>query len=178
MATKHQKFSLNLSGYDEVEREAIALEVIDKIIKRTKQGLDKNGKEFSGKAGQYTKGYKNSKNYEIAGKSSKVNLTLSGDMLDAIEILKNSTKVVIGYEKGSSENAKADGNIRGTYGQPSPNPSKARDFLGISEKELNQILKKYPKGTDKSRERAQELLLVNKESQRLSGAIELDDLED
>jgi hypothetical protein len=81
-----------------------------------------------------------------AGKGSTVNLQLSGDMLAALRVL-SSTKnwIEVGFDKGSNENAKADGNIRGTYGSPTPNPKKARNFLGISEKELTRIVK-YVKG--------------------------------
>ena len=176
MATKHQKFSLNLQGYDDVEREAIAIEVIDKIIKRTRQGKDKNGDKLDGK---YSKGYEQSQAFKIGGKSKgKIDLTLSGDMLDSIEILKNSKKVEIGFQKGSVENGKADGNIRGTYGQDKPIPGKARDFLGISDSELQSILRKYPKDSDKAQQRAKELLIKNKESDRLSGKVDVADLEE
>lgn len=173
MSTKWQKFDLKLSGYSDVEREAIALEVIDKIIKRSKKGIDKNGDSFPRLSSGYAK-YKQT----IAGNKSS-NLTLTGDMLDSIEIISNkSGKVVIGYEKGSNENAKADGNIRGTFGTNTPDESKARDFLGVSEQELAAILRKYPKDKASTEEKAIKKLLVNKEAQRLSGAVNLEDLED
>jgi hypothetical protein len=63
-------------------------------------------------------------------------------MLAALDVLdKTSRSVTIGFEPGSDENAKADGNIRGTYGKPTPDPKKARDFLGITETELSKIVK-------------------------------------
>lgn len=174
MATKHQKFQLNLSGYSAAEREAIALEVIDKITKRTLQGKDKNGEAFA----KYSKAYTDSINFKIAGKSkSQVNLKLSGDMLDSIKILKNSTKVEIGFEKGSTENGKADGNIRGTYGQSSP-VGPERDFLGISDRELQLILRKYPRDTERAKERARARLLEEETADRLSGRIDLQELEE
>jgi hypothetical protein len=52
---------------------------------------------------------------------------------------------MIGFENGTDENARADGNIRGTYGKPTPDSSKARDFLGISKEDLRRyILSKFP----------------------------------
>lgn len=173
MATKWQKFKIDLSGYSSTEREAIALEVIDRIIKRSKSGVDRNGDKFPKLTKQYSK-YKR----EIAG-SGASDLTLTGDMLDSIEILSNNSKsVLIGYKNGSTENGKADGNIRGTYGSNTPNPQKARDFLGVSESELNKILNKYPKGEEISKERAVKKLLTEESAARLSGAVDTDDLED
>lgn len=172
MTTKHQKFDIDLKGYTPLEREAIAIEVINKIVKRTQSGVDKEGNSFPG----YTKEYeKQKKKITSAG---TVNLTLTEDMLDSLQILKNSSgKVTIGYEKGSVENAKADGNIRGTYGQNRANSSKARDFLGISESELSTILKKYPKQSERSQDRAAQTLRKYADAEILSGAVEVDDLD-
>jgi hypothetical protein len=171
VATKHQKFKLNLSDFSPIEREAIALEVIDKIIKRTKQGKDKNGEQFK----PYSKKYERSFNFKIAGKSSQVDLTLSGDMLDSIKILQNRpSEVVIGYEKGSQENGKADGNIRGTYGQSKP-VGPARDFLGIEKADLQKIISRYEK--PKAEERAKKRILAEKEAARLSGRVDTEDLD-
>lgn len=172
MTTKHQKFDLDLSDYSPVEREAIALEVIDKIIKRTKSGKDKNGRAFE----KYSKAYKESLAFKIAGKGSTPDLTLSGDMLDSIKILKNAPKTVIGFKNGSVENGKADGNIRGTYGKEKTVGPK-REFLGISERELNSILSKYPKDSDRSVERAYKRILDEKAADKLSGRVKLQDLE-
>lgn len=173
MGVRATTFTLDLSDYEEAEREAIALEVIDRIIKRTKGGKDKNGDPFA----PYSKGYENSLEFKIAAKSGRVNLTLSGDMLDAMEIVDNfqNGKVKIGYDGENSQQGKAEGNITGTYGG-SGGP--ARDYLGISESELSTILRKYPAGTEKAANRAKERLLKEGESVRLSGNINFDDLED
>lgn len=114
--------------------------IIERIVERTNQGKNVNGKAFP----KYSKEYMDSLDFKNAGKSESgtVNLQLSGDMLAAIKLLSNSkTSLVIGFEKGSEENAKADGNIRGTYGSDKPNPKKARPFLGISKDELSEIVK-------------------------------------
>jgi hypothetical protein len=126
--------------YDQEQRQAIADEVIDFIVNRSKQGLDKYNRSFP----NYSKSYKDSLDFKIAGKSSSVDLTLSGDMLDSIELLSNRKgSITIGFRPGS-ENDKAEGNIIGSYGQPSGNPAKSRDFLGIHPSDLSSILNKYP----------------------------------
>jgi hypothetical protein len=150
MAAKWQKFKVDLTGLglDEDQRAEVADLVIERIVERTTQGKDKNGKKFNDgrKNSEYSKAYKNSLDFKIAGKSNKINLQLSGDMLAAIEALDITRRsITIGFEPGSEENAKADGNIRGTYGQSKPIPGKARDFLGITERELAKIID-YVKG--------------------------------
>ena len=170
---KNLAFKLDLSEYTPAQREAIAIEVIDKIIARTKAGKDKNGNPFA----PYTKEYKESINFKIGGKSSRVDLTLSGDMLDSLEIIRNAPIMEIGYSSGNPERGKAEGNILGTYGQPKQTAPK-RDFLGIQERELESILRKYPPKSDRADQRARETLTKVKESERLSGRISVEDLED
>jgi hypothetical protein len=141
MATKWQKIKIDLSGYglNSDQKDEVADLIIERIVNRTTKGIDKDGEKFPG----YSKSYKESLDFKVAGKSAgKVDLQLSGDMLAALDVLnKTSRSVTIGFEPGSEENAKADGNIRGTYGKPTPDPKKARDFLGISETELSNIIK-------------------------------------
>jgi hypothetical protein len=140
MATKWQRTTIRLpSGLSTDQKEQIADLAIERIVERTSQGKDENGKRFKG----YSKAYINSLDFKSAGKdASEVNLQLSGDMLAAIKILEiKGNKAVIGFEEDSVENGKADGNIRGTYGTSKPDPKKARPFLGISEKELSKIVK-------------------------------------
>ena len=141
MATKWQKIKIDLSGYglSPDQKDEVADLIIERIVNRTDQGKDKDGRRFPG----YSKSYKESLDFKVAGKSlGRVDLQLSGDMLAALSVLdKTQRSVIIGFEPGSEENAKADGNIRGTYGKPTPDPKKARDFLGISDSELQKIIK-------------------------------------
>ena len=75
-------------------------------------------------------------------------------MLVELDVLKvDSEGVTIGYEMGSDQWAKAKGNILGTYGNKTPIPGKARNFLGIEPSEIKQILKNYPLSNDKKREK-------------------------
>lgn len=112
---------------------------MERIVERTDQGKDKAGNAWRGEAAKYSEAYKKSLDFKNAGKGP-VNLQLSGDMLAAIKVLKSTSNwIEVGFEKGSDENAKADGNIRGTYGSDTPNPKKARDFLGMEGKELDRL---------------------------------------
>jgi hypothetical protein len=175
MSTKHQKIDVKLpSGYSSDIREAIAAEIISVIRKRTIKNKDKDGEKFP----SYSKDYTKSVDFRAAGKSKgDINLTLSGDMLASMELLENKkSKISIGFEDGTVQNAKADGNIRGTYGKPKPIPGKARDFLGISSDELEKILKKYPKDDDKAEARADAILKANEKIQKRLDSIEINEL--
>jgi hypothetical protein len=120
-------------------RGEIGNRIIDFITERTLAGQNVYGRKWSGKAGEYTKAYAKKK-----GQTSPVDLELDGDMLAAMKTLTSKKgSITIGYEKGTKDERKAEGNIRGTYGQPSPIPGKARPFLDILKKDLQNILDEY-----------------------------------
>lgn len=166
-----QKFTVSIpKGYSSDERRSIGLDIVDRIIERTKSGKDKNNEDFSGAAAKYSDSYKKSFDFKLAGKGSNVNLTLSGEMLNALEVLETSDgEITIGYRANDKfNNDKAEGNILGSYGRD-PNPSKARDFLGITGGEVETILKKYPiSGDGLSAAEVGALLLATRESDRLA----------
>lgn len=146
---KWQRINIPIpKGYKPIERKAIAQEVIQFIVDRTKSGKDKDGRNFKG----YTKEYKESLTFKLGGKSSSVNLTLTGEMLGELDLLNQSNgNLRIGYDKGREAlNGKVEGNREGTYGQKKQVTS-PRDFLGLSSSALNKILKKYPLHNDKKR---------------------------
>jgi hypothetical protein len=137
-----QKFTIDIpTGYSSDERNSIGIDIIERIIERSQSGKDKNGQDFVA----YSEGYKKSFEFKLAGKGESPNLTLTGEMLNAMTVLETSDgSITIGYREGDDfNNGKAEGNITGSYGK-SPNPKKARDFLGISSGELDAILTKYP----------------------------------
>jgi hypothetical protein len=124
------------SDYSKDDALTVAEEILHYIVERTKEGKGKDGKSFPG----YSSSYKKSFDFKVAGKGEKVNLTLSGEMLDSLEVISASRgKVVIGLPKDSTANGRAEGNILGSYGGE-PNKKKARDFLALSNKELSHIL--------------------------------------
>lgn len=169
MPAKHQVVAITIpKEYGPTERQAIAQDVLQFIRKRTQSGrVDKNGKPFPG----YSKEYIDSLDFKIAGKSkSAINLTLSGDMLAAMDLQRHEPgKIVIGFQNGTEENARADGNIRGTYGKDRGSKAKARDFLGIGRDDLQKILAAYPK--PESQEQARQRLAAAESAARLAGRV-------
>lgn len=169
-----QKFVVKVSKkYDNVELRAIGQEVIDYIVKRTQEGKDKNNRDFPGYTekgvnGRKINGYVDSLDFRIAGKSKRdVNLTLSGDMLSLLQVLKiEEGKIVIGYKSGDKINGRVEGNVLGTYGQSSPIRGKKRDFLGIKTSDLRkEILTNYPlSDREESLARADKMKEIIKES--------------
>lgn len=139
MATKWQRFHIiPPKDFTPEMRLSLGKQVTEFVRQRSENGLNKNNRPFP----KYSKAYENSLDFKNAGKSSQVDLTLSGDMLIDLDVISNRPdKVIIGYKNGTENNAKADGNVRGTYGQSSPIRGKARDFMGITQKDLNQLIK-------------------------------------
>lgn len=101
-------------------------------------------------------------------------------MLADMQLLNHRAgEIVIGYENGSESNAKAEGNIRGTYGQKVPQKDKARDFLGIQDKELSKLLMEYPENDPiVKKEKANQVASIYKEAGDISARIFLEDLLD
>lgn len=123
-------------GYSESKKREIAKAIISWIQDRSFRGLDKENRPFK----KYNPEYAKEKGVGV----KEVDLVLSGDMLDALQLLEvYGDYVSIGYRRGK-QNDKAEGNITGSYGQPSPNPDKARDFLGISRRDLAMIIDSFP----------------------------------
>lgn len=115
--------------YDADQRQAIGEEIVEAIIRRTNNGIDKYGKAFDA----YSKSYKSSLEFRVAGKTNTPNLKLSGDMHTSLRVLSHrSGQIVIGWPDGY-EADKAKWNVE-----------KGRDMLGISTKDLNKILSRYP----------------------------------
>lgn len=119
------------------ERVKIAEVVINHIINRTTAGYKIDGET---KFPRYTKKYAEEKGVE----RGEVDLILSGEMLEAIDLVSHKPgEIVIGYKSPSDELAgKVEGNRRGSYGKD-PDPKKARDFLGISQDDLETLINLY-----------------------------------
>jgi hypothetical protein len=139
MGVKNPQLSFDVKIPEDLRpplRVLLAEEIINYIRERTQSGKDKSGTKFT----MYTKEYTKSLDFKVAGKSKgDINLTLSGDMLASIELLSHKPgNIKIGFEKNSDENARAEGNILGTYGQPT-STGKKRDFLGFAGKEKKKL---------------------------------------
>jgi hypothetical protein len=117
------------------ERVALAEVLLTHIVTRTLNGEDKNNKKFK----NYTEKYADIKGVDV----SDVDLTLDGEMLEALELVSHkSGEITIGYKDPSDELAgKVEGNRSGLYGNSTK--KKARDFLGITQDDLNLIIDAY-----------------------------------
>lgn len=122
---------------DDVKK-VLAEQVIEFIVERTQSGQNVYGRNWSGKAGRYTKAYAKEKGY-----SSPVDLTKAGSMMSALKYFKSQSKgdqITIGYTKGTKNERKAEGNILGTYGNKPT--GRARPFLDILKKDFTKIYMK------------------------------------
>ena len=122
-------------------KESIGQEIIDRIVERTQDGIDKNGASL----GKYKQ------DNDIFGKSKggRVNLTQTEDMLSALTIIGTTAKTLtIGYTD-KTENDKAYGHISGFKGHPTlAGKVQKRDFLGLPTKDLGAIAKDFQDDVD------------------------------
>ena len=129
---KQQKVRIDIpKGYRPAQREAIAQAIVDFIRMRTlAENTDKRNRSF----GDYTEAYAEQKG------SSTVNLSATGDMLENLQVLRVYTDyIMIGYSSDYDGMGKVEGNRLGTYGNDVP-VTAPRDFLGITQGDLNYIL--------------------------------------
>lgn len=135
---EQQKFTVELPSWvSEEDLEAAGEDIIQFIVDRSRsgQGIRPNGRRYD--FPEYSESYRAFKG------SSKVDLTLSSEMLSEIKLLAVKGRTLeIGFDAGSRVNAKAEGNQLGSYGG-APNPKKARRFLGINREELAAVLARF-----------------------------------
>lgn len=131
------------SSFDASARQAVGRAVVDFIVRRTKRGVDIQGSKFRGNDGdgKYSDSYRASGEFEAAGKSPRrINMTLTGDMLDSLEVI--STRpgfITIGYPDGP-ESQKSIWMREKGY-----------NFLGIKNEDLQKILAEFSQQTDTDR---------------------------
>ncbi len=112
-------------------KEEIGQAFIDRIVERSEKGRDVNGSPLRA----YSKEYKESEDFQRFGKSaSKRNMTLTGDMLESIDIDINGNSLDVEITD-SFQAAKAHGNITGKNGEWKVK----RDFFGVTNAEVRKI---------------------------------------
>jgi hypothetical protein len=142
---KHIKFTLTnqrFVGISDIQRNAIANEMINIIQARTSIGIDKNGAPFAA----YKESYKKSAHFKDAGKSSKVNLVFSNEMmnsLDYLQELSDGPNITIGFDAGSDTNKIAQYVIEG-HGRKGDFTQAGRDPMGLTPGETNTVVNMVP----------------------------------
>lgn len=131
MAEANQsKIILIPGGYPASTRQQIGQDIIDKIKRRTAQGLDENNNIFAPYSPDYDK-------------SGTVNLKVSGDMLAGLKVLSTGDGFIrIGFDSTRSNDKAAY--IQQPRGQK-VGRQPIRRFVGISQQDLNIILERYPR---------------------------------
>lgn len=111
------------------QTQLLGRKIVDLIRERTSEGLGSKDEPFQG----YSKSYKNSLDFKIAGKTNTVNLRQTGDMMADLDVLSiEGNTITIGYEMDYEDIGKVHGNVTGEYGNDSP-VTKPRNFIGISD---------------------------------------------
>ena len=141
MSEPRQTFTIKIpSEWDAATRVSFGKSVIREIQRRTEKGIDKNGNAFK----HYSDSYANSLDFAIAGKSkSHVNLRLTGEMMNTIEITSHASGVVnIGFKPGTDENDKA------AWAAASDN-GPSRQFLGLPNSVTQGLIDQHSTATEK-----------------------------
>lgn len=111
---------------------AIGQAIIDRIRERTQDSKDVNGRTFAG----YDEDYKDSDTFKAFGKTSKVDMTLTGNMLSQMDIVaEDSNAIKIGWDD-ETETKKA-------YNHNTGDTVTKRQFFGITVQELAQIQRDF-----------------------------------
>lgn len=135
---------------DETLVAEIGQDIADFIRERSADNKGIGGKALRS---PYSKEYSESLEFQVAGKSrGDVNMKLTGDMLDSIEVLDFDGEVLtVGIE--GEQAPKAHGHMTGKNGQV---PKMKREFFGLTEKELDAILGNYETRIEALKERQTE----------------------
>jgi hypothetical protein len=125
---QQSKVILIPEGFTASQRERIGQDIIDKIKRRTSEGLDVNNSPFAGYSPNYDK-------------TGTVNLQVSGDMLAGLTVLSTGDGFIrIGFASSRSNDKAAY--IQQPRGQK-VGKQPIRTFVGISQQDLNIILERY-----------------------------------
>ncbi len=116
---------------DPLFKREFGLRMIDVMEARMDEGIDKSGRDFVA----YSNSYKKSELFQFFGKSSKVNLKLTGEMRAAIEVSNINPRSIELAFADQEQNDKAHGHVHGSNNLP------VRDFWGIPVNEQTAVMK-------------------------------------
>ena len=121
-------------------RDAFLQSVIDTIVQRTEHSRDIHNDIFA----KYSKSYKESLPFQVFGKTNKVNMTLTGDMLGSIEKIDETRDTITIGLTGDDNILKAFAHLTGFEGHKYLDGKvPVRDFFGITSKEIDKITKDF-----------------------------------
>jgi hypothetical protein len=145
---------VDLSGHEALKL-VICQEMVDHIRARTLSGKDNQGRSFA----PYSKSYRESEVYEAYGKSSKVNMELTGDMLASIDFETEGNQITLLFDSSEDE-LKAFGHHSGMEGHPTlAGKTPRREFFGISTGEIEEhILPKFQDDLDALKQDGSEMI--------------------
>lgn len=124
---------------DPLLAQSIGQAVVDFMRERTqKDSVDRNGDKFA----PYSKSYKNSEDYEAAGKTSKVDMTLRGFMLNSLDFEASGSSFRFGFDDPDEE-VKAYGHMTGMEGHKHlDGKTPRREFFGISNEDFVELVQR------------------------------------
>jgi hypothetical protein len=130
MSKKWIQTTIQVPGnFTQDQKQKLGEMVIEKIQENTDSSKDRYGNSFP----KYSKEYKDSLDFKNAGKTSKVNLRLTGDMMASIDIISlDKSSITIGYPSSSD----LAGQVEGVQ------KDQNRPFLGLPAEQLNLIIAK------------------------------------
>lgn len=116
---------------DDGLKEEIGLALVNTIVDRTRAGKFKTNEKKS-----YSEEYKESLPYRVAGKDGTVNMQLTGDMMNSLDVINvDDQKVIVGF-MDDLESKKAHNH---NFGITVPQ----REFMYASQKEIAQIRRDF-----------------------------------
>lgn len=149
-----EELGVDLSQFPSL-KQSLGQAMIDKIVERTESG---KGVKFdtAGRGRQidlrkpYSKEYQDSLEFKAAGKSKNdINMTLSGDMLRSIDLVRaqgNTLEIAI---DDPDEAAKAHGHQTGKNGQVK---KMLRPFFGVTKSEIKEVSSQFKSEINRAKE--------------------------
>jgi hypothetical protein len=123
-----KEFGVSFRGRTDL-KQAIGQALIDKMVERTQSGVDVNGSSFKG----YSPSYVKSDEFKAFGKSKgDINLTLTGDMLNAITPQGESAETIKIKQTGRT-------NILKQFNHNTGDTVKKRKNFGVTSREIKEV---------------------------------------